>query len=95
MTEPSKTPLTDAVDDGVHDQRIFILARQLELANASLRAEIAEARKKWEWVTPILSGDDDPLTNSRTLELAAGLMRNETLDTIVSNAIRAIAGEGK
>lgn len=45
----------------------------------------------WQWAKPILSGDDEALANSRTMALAAGLMRGESVETIISGLISADA----
>jgi hypothetical protein len=50
---------------------------------------------RWTWAKDILSGDDTPLANAKTLTLAAGLMRNETVDQVVDGALAAIAKDAK
>jgi hypothetical protein len=50
---------------------------------------------RWNWAKDILSGSDEPVTNAKTLFVAAGLMRDETIDKIVDSAIAAAKGDGK
>lgn len=60
---------------------------ELECENGRLR--IFESR--YEYVKPILAAEDDAEPNSRLLGIAAGLMRNEPLDTIVDGLLAAVA----
>lgn len=56
------------------------------LAYETIQAALASARQdaqRWQWAKPVLSGDDTPAANAKTLELAAGLMRTETVEQVI------------
>ncbi len=69
-------------------------AESLAQAERRRADDALEEAARWKWARPILAGDDEPLANARTLELAAGLMRNETPEQTIDNAIRALKTKG-
>lgn len=68
------------------------IARSLERQLAEARSERDALRKdaeRWRWSRDILSGDNSKASDRKALYIAAGLMRNETVEQIIDAALSA------
>ncbi len=81
--ESKATPIVDLRDQVLAIEQV----RKLMIE----RIEFEQDAKRWQWARDILSGNDTPEANAKTLELAAGLMRNESVEQTIDNAIAALA----
>jgi hypothetical protein len=83
--------LTERTEQAAHEcMKAAMQERDAALREAdALRADA----ERWQWAKDILSGDDEAVTNAKTLYLGAGLMRGETIEQIIDAA--KSAGGGK
>lgn len=52
-----------------------------------MECDIAQQAARWRWAKPILSGDDDAVTNRRTMVVAAALMLNQSTESVIDKDI--------
>lgn len=91
----SRTAITNEAINAIDALRAVCEARgaklaRLEAINAEVGGErdnLATNAKRWRVVRPMLTGDDTPEANAITLAIAAGLMRNETIEQVVDGLI--------
>ena len=77
----------EAESAAFHDEALICNAARMK-AEARV-AELEKDAKRWNLVRPMLTGENTPEANAITLGLAAGLMRNETIEQITDGMLDA------